>query len=108
MRIAVVFGTLVLAACGTTVVLVACSNDSSSGASSLGTNSSSLNSFCSDVCTRINSCDNTRDLQTCTSQCQNDNAAAFPKLRADIVSSVQSCFDTTDCATVLKGTALNS
>jgi hypothetical protein len=68
----------------------------------------SLATFCGSLCSHITSCDPTKDAQTCTSACQNDNAAAYPKRRASVVDTALTCFGTADCASVLRGTALSS
>jgi hypothetical protein len=60
-------------------------------------------SFCTAMCSRIQSCDKAIDSQTCENQCTNGNAAVFPRLRSDVVSLIVSCFDGKDCKTVLGG-----
>jgi hypothetical protein len=60
-------------------------------------------SFCTAMCNRIQSCDNSTDSQTCENQCTNGNAAVFPRLRTDVVNLIVSCFDGKDCKTVLGG-----
>jgi len=60
-------------------------------------------SFCSAMCSRIQTCDKSTDSQTCENQCTNGNAAVFPRLRTDVVDLIVSCFDGKDCKTVLGG-----
>ena len=67
---------------------------------------SSASSFCTGYCSRVHTCDQTKDLQTCTNSCQNSNAATLPKLREDVVGLIGKCFDGKDCKTVLGGTVL--
>ena len=57
--------------------------------------------FCSGLCGRVHSCDNTQDEQTCADSCTNTNAAILPKLRGDVVSATETCIENKDCATVL-------
>jgi hypothetical protein len=68
----------------------------------------SLTTFCGSLCSQITSCDKTKDVQICTGGCENDNAAGYPKLRANVVDSVLTCFSAADCATVLRGAALST
>jgi hypothetical protein len=60
-------------------------------------------SFCSAMCSRIQTCDKSIDAQTCENRCTNGNAAVFPRLRTDVVNLIVSCFDGKDCKTVLGG-----
>jgi hypothetical protein len=60
-------------------------------------------SFCSAMCSRVQSCDKAIDTQTCQNECTNGNAAIFPRLRSDVVQLIVSCFDGKDCKTVLGG-----
>ena len=101
--------TTVAAAAVLSLVLAACSGGgtaSSASSSALGESGSSLTDFCNSICGRQHTCDTTSELQTCTSNCQNENAAMFPTLRGDIVTSIEACLPDEDCATVLKGNAL--
>ena len=58
-------------------------------------------SFCSALCERQASCDTSLDQQTCANACKNQNAAVFPRLRADVVEGIVSCVNEEDCKTVL-------
>ena len=64
--------------------------------------------LCRSFCTRLNTCDTSRDLQTCVNACTNSNAALFPKLRTDIITSVATCIKQKDCATIAQDTSLRS
>ncbi len=57
--------------------------------------------ICVEYCTKLNNCDNSRDLDTCTNRCANANASTLPKLREEIVSSMSSCLQGQDCKTIL-------
>lgn len=59
--------------------------------------------FCGAMCDRVQECDRALDHQTCKNQCTNANAAAFPKLRDDVVDLVLGCFTEKDCKAVLGG-----
>ena len=69
---------------------------------------SSAVSFCDGYCARVNSCDTTRDEQTCSDACANENAATFPKLRQDVVSLISQCIDEKDCKTILSSNVLST
>jgi hypothetical protein len=60
-------------------------------------------SFCAALCDRQQDCDNGLDVQTCKNDCKNRQAAVFPKLRADVVELIASCFAQKDCKSVLAG-----
>ena len=66
-----------------------------------GGGGASLSDFCSGYCGKLTTCDNTRDAQTCAASCNNQLAAIFPKLRSDVVVSVESCIESQDCKTSL-------
>jgi len=68
-----------------------------------GGGGASLSDFCSTYCGKLSTCDNTRDEQTCSASCDNQLAAMFPKLRSDIVSTIESCITSQDCKTSLDG-----
>src|SRR5262252_2231497 len=84
---------------------MACSSTVTNGGGGSGNASGSLavspSEFCHDICSRVNQCDNARDVDTCTQQCSNDLASAYPKLRGDLVSNVEVCWQKKDCRTVL-------
>jgi hypothetical protein len=65
-------------------------SDSSQGASP--------GDLCSSVGTKMKQCDSTVDEPTAVASCTNQLAAVLPKLRSDVVSSVESCVQTSDCA----------
>lgn len=69
---------------------------------------SGASSFCGGYCTRLHTCDQTKDQKTCENSCANGNAATLPKLRSDIVGLISSCIDKEDCKTVLGGTVLGT
>jgi hypothetical protein len=81
------------------------SGDAGDAASSAGV---SLATFCGSLCSHITSCDTTKDAQICASACENDNAAGYPKRRANVVDSALTCFSAADCVSVLRGTALST
>jgi hypothetical protein len=73
--------------------LWACS--SASGADSQGASPGDL---CSSVGTKMKQCDSTVDEPTAVASCNNQLAAVVPKLRSDVVSSLESCVQSSDCA----------
>jgi hypothetical protein len=81
------------------------SGDAGEGGAGAGV---SLATFCGSLCSHITACDTTKDAQTCTSACENDNAAGYPKRRANVVDTALTCFGAADCASVLRGTALSA
>lgn len=60
-------------------------------------------SFCAALCDRQQECDNALDHQTCKNDCNNRQAAVFPKLRTDVVDLIVACFAEKDCKSVLDG-----
>ncbi len=60
-------------------------------------------SFCQALCDRQQECDNALDHQTCKNDCNNRQAAVFPKLRTDVVDLIVTCFAEKDCKSVLAG-----
>jgi len=70
-----------------------------------GQNNGGSKSYCDTACAKITQCDGSEDLQTCSASCNNDFAVLAPKLRAEYVSKLSSCFSGKDCATVLNGDA---
>lgn len=97
----------VAAAFGLACAIVDCGSGTSSS-SSTGSSSEQLAQFCGTLCGRINECDRTRDNETCTARCENDNASVFPKLRTDAVVQIRTCMATKDCKTVLDGTMVRT
>jgi hypothetical protein len=87
-----------------------CSNPTGEGAGksqapgSAGSGTS-ISSYCFAVCGKSTDCDSSVDIGTCANKCENDNAAAGPKLRGDYLSRLESCVKGKDCATVLARTA---
>jgi hypothetical protein len=59
--------------------------------------------FCTSLCDRQATCDQSLDQQTCANACKNQNAAIFPRLRSDVVDNILQCVDEKDCKTVLGG-----
>ena len=59
--------------------------------------------FCTSLCDRQQACDQALDHQTCKNNCENLNAATFPKLRGEVVNLIVECFGAKDCKTVLTG-----
>ena len=66
--------------------------------------SSTITSFCDNYCSTVSGCDGAADLQTCNAECLNRSAATVPKIRTDILSSIQSCVKGKKCSEVLLGT----
>jgi hypothetical protein len=64
--------------------------------------------FCGTFCDRTVGCDDTRDEQTCKNACANQNAAIFPKLRADVVGLIEDCLTGKDCRTVLSSDVIST
>jgi hypothetical protein len=77
--------------------------DPGTGGGGGGGGGASLSDFCTTYCGKLSSCDNTRDEQTCSASCDNQLAAMFPKLRSDIVSTIETCIKAADCKTSLDG-----
>jgi hypothetical protein len=77
----------------------AATGSGSSGGSSSG--GGQAQDFCSSLCGRVNDCDQTQDKDTCVNNCQNQTATTVSKLRSDVVTAVESCVQSKDCATVL-------
>src|SRR5579883_2366039 len=91
--------------------MAACTNTgggASGGGGGGGGGGSDPQSFCSSLCGRIHTCDNTSDQQTCTDSCVNADAAILPKIRSDVVSATESCFQSKDCATVLNSNVVSA
>ncbi len=80
----------------------------SSGSSGDTTTAASALEFCNSVCTRVNTCDQSEDVDTCSNQCSNAFASIYPKLRGDFVANVQKCWDRKDCKHVLGSTTVFS
>jgi hypothetical protein len=80
------------------------SNANANGRSASSSSASSAE-FCESYCTRANTCDTTRDVDTCTNRCENDFASLFPKLRADLLSGVETCWQRNDCKRVLESSS---
>lgn len=95
----------VLAAASLSVFAVHCSSTSSTnggGGTTADTGSAaSALEFCQSVCTRVNTCDESQDVDTCTNECSSSFASLYPKLRADFVANVQTCWQRKDCKHVL-------
>lgn len=68
----------------------------------------SVGDFCGAICDKQKTCDNKADTQTCSNKCQNANAVALPKYRAELADSVQACVTGKDCKTVLAGSATSA
>jgi hypothetical protein len=101
----------VLAFGAVSIATAACGSSSSNGGDTSGngtpsSGASSLSDYCGTVCAKANTCDHTQDVQTCENTCTNNNAAGFPKMRADVVSKIESCANSSDCQAVIAGTAL--
>ncbi len=86
-------------------ILVGCAVSTSptpdTGAGSGPGTGDTLDGFCGNYCQKLSTCDHTRDLQTCTNSCNNEFAAVFPKIRGDVVTMMENCTDSNDCATAL-------
>ena len=70
-----------------------------------GGGGTTIASFCSAACSKVEQCDSTADTSTCTASCQNSYAVIGPKLRPEFVAGMSNCFTNKDCATVLSGDA---
>jgi hypothetical protein len=77
------------------------SSRSSAGSSTLTTAAD----FCHQSCARVGTCDTTKDVDTCSSECSNNLASVFPKLRGDFVDNVEQCWQQEDCRTVLESSS---
>lgn len=102
---AVLFSSLTIVACATSDHVVVGDGGAPTSGDTSQTVPSAVDaaSFCSAMCSRIQTCDKSTDSQTCENQCTNGNAAVFPRLRTDVVDLIVSCFDGKDCKTVLGG-----
>lgn len=86
------------------LLLGACASNGGNVASSTqGTDPAEVQSFCANYCANIKACDAKIDERTCSNNCENVNAALFPKLRSDVVSGISACFDEKDCKSTLSG-----
>jgi hypothetical protein len=93
------------------ILAVACSSTVTQGSGNAGGSSLALSpsDFCRNICTRVNACDNARDVDTCAQECTNSLASIYPKLRSDLVSGVETCWQKKDCKNVLlSSSALDS
>jgi hypothetical protein len=95
--------TLVIAAAA---AAAACSSSAESSGSQK--NAVTNSGLCESYCTKLNTCDESADKQTCTNKCKNANAAALPKLRTEIVGDIEACIGAKDCSKVLKGDVINT
>jgi hypothetical protein len=76
---------------------VACSSASGSGS---GSSPSGASDLCSTVGNKATSCNSAIDKTTLANDCANQVAALLPKLRSDVVSSLDSCVQSSDCTHV--------
>jgi hypothetical protein len=72
------------------------------------TTTADLATFCQDYCTRINTCDATSQLATCTSSCSSANSTAFLTIRPDVITLVDQCIAAKDCKGLLSSTVVSS
>lgn len=88
--------------------VLGCSSGSEAQAEGTSSSASATNadSFCESYCTKINECDSSSDLQTCTETCGDSLESTVRKLRADLMTEVQSCWEASDCRKVLGGDRL--
>ncbi len=101
MKLSVRFG---LAACASLMAAAACSsgvNGSSGGGDGPAGVAASPQQFCASLCNRMNGCDMSVDLETCTNQCMDETSTMVAKFRSDVVGQIETCFAKEDCATVL-------
>ena len=105
---AVLLSSLSIVACATTDHVTIADGGVPSADTSQTVPTTDAASFCSAMCSRIQTCDKSTDSQTCENQCANGNAAIFPRLRTDVVDLIVSCFDGKDCKTVLGGQFVGS
>jgi hypothetical protein len=61
----------------------------------------STSSLCTTYCDAVAKCDETAQVTTCTNDCADEYSVLVPLLRSDYLGNVLSCFETTDCATLL-------
>jgi hypothetical protein len=73
-----------------------------------GAATGSIAGYCDESCTKVHECDSTKDLQTCTNNCSNANAATGPKLRSDFTGYLTTCVQSKDCVSVLNGAAFGA
>lgn len=85
------------------VVASACVRAGGSGAGS----AADVGSYCNSYCARISACDSTTDVQTCHNACVNANGT-LNKVRGDVITSVEGCFQRKDCRTVLSGKLMDT
>jgi hypothetical protein len=64
--------------------------------------------YCATLCSRTAECNHANDKDTCVNKCTSDNAAFLPKLRPDLMDSIQACITKADCATALQSTFVQS
>ncbi len=82
---------------------VACTVQPNDSSSTSAAAAADTKGFCTSYCTRVNECDNGKDLDTCRNNCETGLASTLPKLRGDVMSQVDSCIDAKDCKAILAG-----
>ncbi len=89
-------------------IVVGCSASTTTLGGGAGSGGASVADFCASYCKKLNTCDTTRDAQTCTNSCGNKYAATLPKIRGDVVGLMETCFQNKDCMSVLKGNSISN
>ena len=69
------------------------SDDDGGGAGSAG----NYVATCDKLCQKVNQCDSTRDVDTCSNLCQNELASIGPKLSAAYLAAVDQCVQDATC-----------
>ncbi len=90
-------------AAATASLAVACTVQPNDSTTTSAAAAADTKGFCTAYCTRVNECDNGKDLDTCRNNCETGLASSLPKLRGDVTSQIQSCIDAKDCKAVLAG-----
>jgi hypothetical protein len=84
----------------------ACSSGNGTGSgAAANTNTVDVATMCRSFCNDNHTCDETIDQQTCQDNCTNSLAVQWDKMRSDFVNGWQSCYQATDCAAKLDGSA---
>ncbi len=81
--------------------LAACNSPGGGGGGSPYTES--VNEYCKSYCGKVSECDGMAVELTCTANCQNGAAATLPKMRADILTQIETCVKAKKCSDVLHG-----
>ncbi len=74
--------------------------------SSTAAASAASTSFCESYCTKWSTCDSHIDSETCNAKCEDGTSSSLKRIRPEIVSDAQACFESSDCRSVLSGKRL--